>query len=93
MHREIYEHDPIMINMRGDGTNHLTKIMNDFDLLPVHNFRYGSHPDATKIYSPEFSKYFSLGHPRRLLVRLHPGLRQVRRGLRAATPGRTRVSW
>jgi len=25
-----------------DGTNHLTKIMNDYDILPVHNFQYGA---------------------------------------------------
>lgn len=63
MHREIYERDPIMFTMRYDGTNHLTKIMNDYDILPVHNFQYGAHPDAVKIYSPEFVKYFSLGIP------------------------------
>ena len=56
MHREIYERDPIMFEMRKDGTNHLTKIMNDYDILPVHNFRYGGHPEAVKIYSPEFHK-------------------------------------
>jgi aldehyde:ferredoxin oxidoreductase len=63
MHREIYEQDPIMFEMRKDGTNHLTKIMNDYDILPVHNFRYGNHPEAEKIYSPNFVKYFTLGIP------------------------------
>ncbi|MGD8599657.1 MAG: aldehyde ferredoxin oxidoreductase N-terminal domain-containing protein, partial [Anaerolineae bacterium] len=28
MHREIHDRDPIMFEMRKDGTNHLTKIMN-----------------------------------------------------------------
>ncbi len=63
MHREIYERDPIMFQMRGDGTNHLTKIMNDYDILPVHNFRYGGHPQAEKIYSPHFQKHFSYDAP------------------------------
>jgi aldehyde:ferredoxin oxidoreductase len=63
MHREIYERDPIMFEMRKDGTNHLTKIMNDYDILPVHNFRYGRHPEAEKIYSPEFQKYFEYSSP------------------------------
>jgi aldehyde:ferredoxin oxidoreductase len=63
MHREIYERDSIMFQMRGDGTNHLTKIMNDYDILPVHNFRYGSHPEADKIFSPNFQKYFSYDAP------------------------------
>jgi aldehyde:ferredoxin oxidoreductase len=63
MHREIYEQDPIMFQMRLDGTNHLTKIMNEYDILPVHNFRYGNHPDAEKIYSPHFQKYFAYDAP------------------------------
>ncbi|MBN1661602.1 MAG: aldehyde:ferredoxin oxidoreductase [Anaerolineae bacterium] len=63
MQREIAERDDIMFQMRLDGTNHLTKIMNDYDILPVHNFRYGAHPDAAKIYSPHFQKYFSWDAP------------------------------
>jgi len=63
MHREIYKQDPIMYQMRVDGTNHLQKIMNDYDILPVHNFRYGNHPDADKIYSPHFQKYFDYSGP------------------------------
>jgi aldehyde:ferredoxin oxidoreductase len=63
MHREIYERDAIMFEMRKDGTNHLTKVMNDYDILPVHNFRYGAHPEAEKIYSPNFQKYFSYDAP------------------------------
>jgi aldehyde:ferredoxin oxidoreductase len=63
MHREIYERDSIMFQMRYDGTNHLTKIMNDYDILPVHNFRYGSNPEAEKIYSPSFAKYFEYDAP------------------------------
>jgi aldehyde:ferredoxin oxidoreductase len=63
MHREIYERDAIMFEMRKDGTNHLTQVMNDYDILPVHNFRYGAHSEAEKIYSPHFQKYFSYDAP------------------------------
>jgi aldehyde:ferredoxin oxidoreductase len=63
MHREIYERDPIMFTMRLDGTNHLTKIMNDYDILPVHNFRYGAHPEAHAIYSEHFQEYFDYSSP------------------------------
>ncbi|MGD8818641.1 MAG: aldehyde ferredoxin oxidoreductase C-terminal domain-containing protein [Anaerolineae bacterium] len=63
MHREIHDRDPIMFEMRKDGTNHLTKIMNDYDILPVHNFRYGAHPEAEKIYSPNFQEYFEYTAP------------------------------
>lgn len=63
MHREIYEQDPIMNDMRGGGTTMLTEIMNDFDLLPVHNFRLGSHPEAKKLYKSEFRPHLSLGIP------------------------------
>jgi aldehyde:ferredoxin oxidoreductase len=63
MHREIYERDPIMFTMRKDGTNHLTRIMNDYDILPVHNFRYGAHPEAHNIYSEQFQEYFDYSSP------------------------------
>lgn len=63
MHREIYEQDPIMNDMRSNGTPYLVSIMDEFDLLPVHNFRYGSHSEAPKLYSTEFRKFFSLGIP------------------------------
>jgi aldehyde:ferredoxin oxidoreductase len=33
------------------GTTHLVPIMNDFDLPPVHNYKYGQHPDADLIGS------------------------------------------
>ncbi len=63
MHREIYEQDPIMNDMRGTGTPWLVRIMNEFDLLPVHNFRFGSHPEAAKLYETEFRPHFDLGIP------------------------------
>jgi len=55
---EIIELDPRQNQMREVGTTHLVSIMNDFDLLPVHNFQYGSHPDAKNLYASEFRNYF-----------------------------------
>ena len=44
--REIVELDPKQNEMSRIGTTHLVPIMNDFDLLPTNNFRYGEHPQA-----------------------------------------------
>ncbi|MBW1871360.1 MAG: (2Fe-2S)-binding protein, partial [Deltaproteobacteria bacterium] len=47
-------------HMREAGTGHLVEIMNDYDLLPVNNYQYGSHADAEKIASHHFKdKYFT----------------------------------
>ncbi len=63
MHREIHDQDPLMNDMRGGGTTMLTSIMNEFDLLPVHNFRYGSHAEAENLYKEQYLPYFSLDVP------------------------------
>jgi len=63
MHREIYEQDPIMHRMRDRGTHWLVAVMNEFDLLPVHNFRYGAHDDADGLYDTAFEEYVDLGVP------------------------------
>jgi aldehyde:ferredoxin oxidoreductase len=49
--------------MKSKGTAHLTNIMNDYDLLPVNNFKYGAHKDAHKIHSDVYREYFSQGMP------------------------------
>lgn len=61
--REIRELDDKQCQMRQVGTAHLMEIMNDHDLLPVHNFRYGSHPDAYKIDSSVWKKHFTQNIP------------------------------
>ncbi|MCX7954712.1 MAG: hypothetical protein N3A01_05930 [Bacteroidales bacterium] len=57
--KEIDELDDKQNEMRTKGTAHLTNIMNDYDLLPVKNFKYGSHPDAVNIHSDILKKYFT----------------------------------
>jgi aldehyde:ferredoxin oxidoreductase len=63
INKEIYDLDDQQNRMRRVGTAHLVEIMNDYDLLPVHNFRFGSHPDAHKIGSPVWDGIFTQGIP------------------------------
>ncbi len=45
LHRsEIIEFDQKQNEVRAVGTAHLPDIMNEFDLLPTENFRFGKHP-------------------------------------------------
>jgi aldehyde:ferredoxin oxidoreductase len=58
--QEVVEQDPKQNQMSTVGTSHLVTIMNDYDLLPTHNFRYGQHRDAPNVgmeaYRPLFDK-------------------------------------
>jgi aldehyde:ferredoxin oxidoreductase len=59
LHREIRDLDRYQCNMRTVGTGHLVEIMNEYDLLPCENYRFGSFPKASKIYSPKFYDLFT----------------------------------
>jgi aldehyde:ferredoxin oxidoreductase len=59
--REIVELDPKQNEMARIGTTHLVTIMNDHDLLPTHNFRYGSHPQAPNLGQQVFRLLFDPG--------------------------------
>jgi len=61
--REMRELDDSQCQMRQTGTAHLMEIMNDHDLLPVMNYKYGSHPDAFKIDSSVWKKHFTQNVP------------------------------
>jgi aldehyde:ferredoxin oxidoreductase len=61
--REMRDLDDKQCEMRSKGTAHLTHIMNDYDLLPVHNFKFGSHPDAYKIRGDVWKSYFTQNVP------------------------------
>jgi len=63
MNKEMYENDPVQNSMATKGTPVLVEIMDEFDLLPVHNFKFGSHPDAHKIASTVWESLFDLGAP------------------------------
>ncbi len=59
--KEIVELDPKQNEMARLGTVHLVPIMNDFDLLPTHNFRYGKHPQAELIGREAYGMLFDPG--------------------------------
>ena len=60
--QEIRSLDAKQNDMATVGTTHLVTIMNDFDLLPVNNFRFGSDPRAVElgreVYKNKFHKGF-----------------------------------
>ena len=50
--------------MREVGTATIVEVMDAYDLLPVHNFKFGCHPDTPKIDSTVLkAKYFTQNHP------------------------------
>ncbi|MCX6233420.1 MAG: aldehyde:ferredoxin oxidoreductase [Bacteroidetes bacterium] len=59
--KEMRDLDDSQAEMKTKGTAHLTNIMNDYDLLPVHNFKFGSHPDAPGIHSNIWKQRFTQG--------------------------------
>ncbi|PKN80613.1 MAG: aldehyde:ferredoxin oxidoreductase [Candidatus Cloacimonetes bacterium HGW-Cloacimonetes-1] len=63
LHKEIEKGDSSQCHMREIGTAHLMEIMNDYDLLPIRNFKYGQMPEAIGLASWEFKKLFTQGMP------------------------------
>ena len=63
INREIALYDDQQNQMRKVGTPHLVEIMDHFDLLPVHNYRFGRHPDSYKIDSTVWKQLFTQGLP------------------------------
>ncbi len=61
INKEITTLDDSQNQMRNVGTPYLVEIMDHFDLLPVHNFRYGSHPESHKIDSSVWKSKFTQG--------------------------------
>ncbi len=58
---EIRNLDPKQNEMSIVGTTHLIPIMNEFDLLPVNNYKFGSHPGAENIGSAVYREKFEKG--------------------------------
>jgi len=51
-------------NMRKIGTANIIEVMDRYDLLPTHNFQFGSHPETPKISSKVFiEKYVTQDVP------------------------------
>ncbi|MGE0078532.1 MAG: aldehyde ferredoxin oxidoreductase family protein [Bacteroidales bacterium] len=61
---EMRELDDVQNQMRKKGTANIVNVMNDYDLLPTHNFKFGNTADGVKIHSDLLrDKYFTLGVP------------------------------
>jgi len=63
INKEILELDASQCDMRRVGTAHLVEIMDEYDLLPTHNFKFGSHPDSGKISSTVWRARFGQNMP------------------------------
>ncbi len=63
INKEIADLDDVQNQMRKVGTTTIVEVMDHFDLLPTHNFRYGSHPDTPKIDSKVWMEHFTQGVP------------------------------
>jgi aldehyde:ferredoxin oxidoreductase len=61
--KEMRELDDSQCQMRKIGTAHLTHIMNDYDLFPTNNFKFGSHPDAIKVHANVYKERFTQNVP------------------------------
>ncbi|MCX7026793.1 MAG: aldehyde:ferredoxin oxidoreductase, partial [Spirochaetes bacterium] len=63
LHREIMALDEDQSRMRTTGTAHLMEIMNDYDLLPVQNHRFGQDPRGPELASWVWKGLFTQGLP------------------------------
>jgi aldehyde:ferredoxin oxidoreductase len=63
LHKEIHDYDDSQCKMRRTGTSYLVQVMSDYDLLPVHNYKFGAHPDAAKINREVWETRFTQGLP------------------------------
>jgi aldehyde:ferredoxin oxidoreductase len=58
-HKEMRDLDKDQCNMRVVGTGNIVEVMDAYDLLPVENYRFGSHPKAFNLHSPQFYRRFT----------------------------------
>jgi aldehyde:ferredoxin oxidoreductase len=63
LHREIVVNDDRQCKMRKQGTAHLMEVMNDYDLLPTKNHKYGQDPRGPEIASWVWERLFSQNLP------------------------------
>ncbi|MCE5207068.1 MAG: aldehyde:ferredoxin oxidoreductase [Chloroflexi bacterium] len=63
INRELAEFDGSQNDMAHTGTTYLVGIMNDYDLLPVENYRFGKDDKAVEYYREEWKKLFDTRGP------------------------------
>ncbi|MCK5821171.1 MAG: hypothetical protein KAH17_04775, partial [Bacteroidales bacterium] len=61
--KEMRELDEEQCEMKTKGTAHLMEIMDDYDLLPVNNYKFGKHEKAPLIDSEVWKSRFAQGTP------------------------------
>jgi len=61
--REMRELDEEQCEMKTKGTAHLMEIMDDYDLLPVNNYKFGKHEKSPQIDSEVWKSRFAQGTP------------------------------
>ncbi len=63
INKEIADFDAIQNNMGQVGTPYLVGVMNDFDLLPVHNYKFGADSKAKNIVGGIWQNLFDHSGP------------------------------
>ncbi|HYE10666.1 MAG TPA: aldehyde ferredoxin oxidoreductase C-terminal domain-containing protein [Patescibacteria group bacterium] len=63
LHKEIHDFDAQQCRMRQVGTANIIEVMDQYDLLPTHNYKFGAHPDTYKISSKVFTGMITQNTP------------------------------
>ncbi|MDP4125838.1 MAG: aldehyde ferredoxin oxidoreductase C-terminal domain-containing protein [Bacillota bacterium] len=63
MHKEIHDLDNSQNRMRQIGTANIIEVMDQYDLLPTHNYKFGAHKDTYKISSRVFTAKVTQNSP------------------------------
>ncbi len=63
MQQEVINNDPKQNRMRKVGTAHIVPIMNEYDLLPTHNFKYGQIDGAENCGEEAYEEVFEDSKP------------------------------
>jgi len=63
LHKEIHDFDAQQCRMRQVGTANIIEVMDQYDLLPTHNYKFGAHPDTFKISSKVFTGMITQNTP------------------------------
>lgn len=63
LHKEIHDLDDLQNGMRHIGTANIIEVMDKYDLLPTHNYKFGGHPDTYKIASDIFKAKITQNTP------------------------------
>ncbi len=63
INKELADFDPTQNDMAKTGTTYLVSIMNDYDLLPTENFRFGCDEKAKEYFREEWRPMFDHSGP------------------------------